>query len=176
MVGKNFLERWILLHEQRLHCRIDAVQILARRLIGSREAGAAKHDQHRNRSRGVGRRHQRHVNLHIDGRIRRVVDLPDEVLRDDAAEADHLVVNRRHVPRHLRHIFRNAAVNILLVPFDDLRPALAPPHLRCSYLLAVVQGERVGKIGIRIGLRLIVVGVVGRLLIAARPRAQRLDA
>ena len=176
VAGENIFQRWILLQENRLPRRVDAIQIFTRRFIGSGKSCAAKHDEDWNWSRGVGWCNQGHVNLDVDRGIRRVINLPDEILRDNAIESDHLVIDSRDGPRNFRDIFGNAAINIFFVALNDFRPTLVPPRLRSRDLLAVIEYERVRKNGVRIRLRFIVVGMIRRLFIAARPRTQRLDA
>ncbi len=116
------------------------------------------------------------MDLDTDSGIGRVVDFADEVFGEDAIEADHLVVDGGDGPFHVGLIFGDAAVDILLVHLDDLRAALVPPDLGSGDGLAVVQFERVGEIGPGVGLRLVVVGVVGGFFIAAGTGTQRLDA
>ena len=79
-------------------------------------------------------------------------------------------------PCDLRHGVRHAPQYFALEVLDDLRPALLPPHLGARNLAAVRQREGVGQGGEGIGERLVVVGVVRRLLVAARAGPQRSDA
>ena len=59
---------------------------------------------------------------------------------------------------------------------DDLGPALLPPHGRARDLPAVLERQDFRKVWVRICQRLVVVGVVGRRFVAARPWTQRFDA
>ena len=176
VIGDHVFQRRVLLDEQGLPRGVDAVEVFARGLLWIREAGTAKHDQERDGTGGVFRRDDGHVDLDGDCGIGRVVDFADEVFGDDAVESDHLVVDGGDGPLDAGHVFGNAAVDVFLVQVDDLGTALVPPHLRRGDGLAVVKLERVGEIGIDIGLRLIVIGVVGGFFIAARAGAQPLDA
>ena len=58
---------------------------------------------------------------------------------------------------------------------DDLRATLVPPHFWRGDPLAILQGEGVRKVGIDVGLRFIIVGMIRRLLIAARARPKSFD-
>ena len=69
MLRKYIFERGILLDQQSLPSRIDAVQIVARGLVRRRKSGAAKHHQHRHRPVSTSRRDQRHVDTNADGGI-----------------------------------------------------------------------------------------------------------
>ena len=88
----------------------------------------------------------------------------------------NLVIDGGHGPGDLGDVVRHEAIDIFREHVDDLGAALFPPHLRRRHLLAVVHRERVGNIGIGIGLRFVVVGVVRSIFVAAPTRAKRLDA
>ncbi len=64
-----------------------------------------------------------------------------------------------------------AAVDLAIEVLDDLGAALRPLR-RSRDLLAVLHHQRVRQRGVRVGLRLVDVGRVWRLRVAARPRAQ----
>ena len=70
-------------------------------------------------------------------------------------------------------VLRHAAVDLAVEVLDDLRPPLFPLVGRGD-LLAVLEDQRVGQVGIRVGLRLVEVGGVGRLGVAVRPAAELL--
>ena len=80
----------------------------------------------------------------------------------------------RHVT--LGTFLRNAADHLAIELLDDLGTALLPPRLGAGDLLAVLERQDFGQVGIRVGERLVVVGVVRRRLVSARARAKRLDA
>ena len=102
--------------------------------------------------------------------------MPDQIFRDDGPESDHFVVDSGYGPGHVRHVARDATIDVLLVHLHDFRTPLVPPHRRRRHLLAVVQSERIGKIGIRVRLRLVVVGMIRSLFITARTGTQGFDA
>ena len=64
-----------------------------------------------------------------------------------------------HFPRDLGQVGGHAAQDLAVEQLDDLRPPLASTTSCGGDALAVVEHERVGQIGIHIGLRLVVVGV-----------------
>ncbi len=98
--------------------------------------------------------------------MRRIVHFADEILRDDRREADHFAVDGGDGPSHLGDVRGDPAVDILRVHLDDLGATLLPPHFRRCHLLTVVGGEGVRDVGKRVGILLVVVGVVGRFLVA----------
>ena len=116
------------------------------------------------------------MNLDADGGAARVVDHADEVFGDDRREADHFVIDGGDGPVNLGNVCGHEAIDVLRKHVDELGAPLVPPHFRSRDLGAVVQGERIGKDGIGIGLGFVVVGVVGSVLVAAGAGAQRLDA
>src|SRR5580704_8894526 len=79
-------------------------------------------------------------------------------------------------PGYFRHVARDTAEHFALEIFDDLRPSLMPPLCGGHDLLAVLERQSVRQVREGIGLGLVVIGVVGRFLIAARTRAEGLDA
>ena len=175
MLRKHLLQGRILLHQECFPCGVDAIYFVGRRFIGSRKPGARKHHQHRHRLLGVRGRHQGHMNVNIDGRVGGVVHLADDVLGDHGSEADHLVIHGGHRPGHLGYLVGHASIDILREHLEQFGSSLIPPHLRRGDLAAVVHSQRVGNVWEGVGLRFVIVGVVGRLFIAARPWAQRLD-
>ncbi len=102
--------------------------------------------------------------------------MPEKLLADDRMRT-HLCFRRLgDFPGHFRRVLRNAAQHFAVEVFDDLRPALIPPHGRRRDLLAVLQRKNVGQIRVRIRRGLIVVGMIRRVFVAAGAGAQGLDA
>ena len=58
---------------------------------------------------------------------------------------------------------------------NNLRAALAPPLLSGRHRFAIHQFQRIGEVGVDVGLGLVVVGIVGRARIVAGAGAQGLD-
>jgi hypothetical protein len=102
--------------------------------------------------------------------------MPDKLLPDHRMRTHHRLDCVCHRPGHLRDVLRNTAQHLSLEIFYDFRPSLIPPHICRRHLFAVLQCQDIGKIWERIGRRFIVVGMIGRRLGPAGPRAQRLDA
>ena len=128
MVRKHFFKRRILLQQHRLPCAVHLVQIVAARLVGKGKSGAAKHHQHRNGPLGVGRNHQRHVDLDADRRMAELSTSPIRSLATTGVKPMHLVVHGGDGPRHLGHVLGHSAIDILLEHLHQFRPALLPPH------------------------------------------------
>ena len=82
---------------------------------------------------------------------------------------------RLTTPRDLRHVLRHASEDFAVELLDNLRPPLLPPHGRGRDLAAVLQRQDFRQVRERIGHRLVVVGVVGRGLVAAGPWPQGRD-
>ena len=120
--------------------------------------------------------HDRHVNLYSDRGTRRVVDFPDQVLGDDGSKPNPLVIDGSDGPGDLGDVGRDEAVDILREHFNQLGAALVRPHLGSGDFFAVIHHQRIGDVGIGIGFRFIVVGVVGRVFVSAETGTQRLDA
>ena len=112
----------------------------------------------------------------VDRRIRRVVDVTGELPRNDATAAERAGVRRGDLPLDLRHVLGNATEYFALEVLDDLGATSRPLLRASSTLRPFVEREDVGQLRERIRLRLVVVGVIRILLVAARPRAQRRDA
>ena len=147
-----------------------------RRGPGSRKIAAAKHHHHGNRSSSIRRSHEKHLDVHADERVRRIIDMPNELLLDHRVRGDHSVFRIDYSPRHVWHILGDAANHLAFKIFDDFGSALRPPHLCTRNLLAVLQGEHVRKIGEGICFRFVVIRVIGRVFVSARARAERIDA
>ena len=105
-----------------------------------------------------------------------------------STRADQLLADRPARPP-TSNVFRPLTVHVTFGTFFGTRPstsrsksstisgpALLPPHVGARDLLAVLERQTSGRFGIRIRRRLVVVGVVGRRLVAARTGTQRLDA
>ena len=100
--------------------------------------------------------------------MRRVVDGPDQLFADDRSSAHIESFRAIDAPGHLGHVLRDAAHHLSVEFLDDLRTALLPPHLGAGHLPAVLQRQDFRQVGIRVGERLVVVGVIGRAFISAR--------
>jgi len=79
-------------------------------------------------------------------------------------------------PSYLGDVGGDAADHLALEIFHDFGTALILPHGGTGDLLAVLQCEYVGQVWVGIRRGLLVVGVVGSALVAARPGPQGLDA
>ncbi len=90
-----------------------------------------------------------------------------EFLGDDRCIAVHFAGRAGYFPFHLGCFFGSSAIDFPIEILHNFRPALIPPHRSRCYLLPVLQHQRVRQIGIRIGLRLIVVRGIWRLGILA---------
>ena len=176
VIGEDIFQGGVLLNNERFPRGVDAVEFVGAWLVRRRKAGAAEHHEHRNRAFGTGGKDQRHVDLHFDGWKGRIVHFADEVFGDHRVEADHLMVDGREGPSHFGHIGRDSPIDFLFEQLDDFGAALVPPEFGRRHFFSVVERERIGKIGVGICFRLVVVGVAARLLIAARARAQGFDA
>ena len=101
--------------------------------------------------------------------------MADELLADDGVSAKRALDGPRHRPRDLGHILRHTAEHFAIEILDDLLTT-GLPHRGGGDLLPVLQRQDVRQLRVGIGQRLVIVGVVRRLLVAARPRAQCRDA
>jgi len=64
-------------------------------------------------------------------------------------------------PCHFGHVLRNTANHLPLEILHNLRAALDPPHLRPFVTCRRSQRQGIGQVGERIGLGLVVVGMLG---------------
>ena len=176
MLRDDLCERWILFDEERLERRVDARKIFRRRLDGSGESAVAEHHQNRNGTFDVGGRDERHAEVDADQRIGGVVDVAGQFGRDDGMEANVFMFRGDDGPGDVGDIFGDDAVDVLVEIVDDLRATLLPPHVRSGDFLSIVECERIGQIGPGVGLRLVVICVVGSFRISAGAGAQGLDA
>ena len=85
---------------------------------------------------------------------------PDHTYRLDLLRLDN--------PGDGRDVVRNAAVNLALETFDDLRPADLPPLFGGGHFLACIRLEDLRKHRIGIGLALIVIGSVRAALVCIK--------
>ena len=99
-----------------------------------------------------------------------------ELLRDHGRASHEFRFADLRRPRHLGHVAGNAAVHLARHVFGDLGAAQLPPLLGGRDLRAVLERQDIGEVGIRVGERLVVVGVIGRRVVSARTGAQGLDA
>ena len=136
----------------------------------------AKLHDHGHRAFGVRRRGEAEVDIHLDCRVSRVIDMADQLLGDHGKVAILFIGGADHFPGDFRSMRRHAAVDFAVKELHDLRASLLPPHFGGGHLLAVVKCQWIGKIRIRIGLRFVVIGV-GRILRvrAVASRAKRSD-
>lgn len=102
--------------------------------------------------------------------------MPREASNDDGDVSNLSAIGFRDGPGDLRRARWNASVNLAVEEFGYLRTALGPPHLGGSNSLAVGQDQRIGKLRIGVGFRLIVVDGKGRSGIVHPAGANRLHA
>ena len=140
------------------------------------KGGVAEHHHDGNGSSRIGRRHQCHLNIHIEQRIRRIVHMPHQLLLEYATRATRRHCRAGNCPRHSRYDSGDTTIYFRLEVLDDLRTALLPPDGGLGHFLAVLQPQDVGQIREGIGQGLVVVGMIGRLFVTAGPRTERLDA
>ena len=95
---------------------------------------------------------------------------------DDGMEADKFMFGGDDGPGDGGDVVGDDAVDILVEVVENLRATLLPPHFCGGDFLSIVEGEGVGEIGIWVGLRLVVVGVVGSFGISAGTGAEGFDA
>ncbi len=132
-------------------------------------AGAStEHHHHRHRLVRVGRRHEGHPDVDGDVRVCGVVDRADELAAHHRTSAHVEAFRAIDLPGHVGDVGRHAAKHLAIELLDNLRSALFPPDVRARDLLAVLEGQDVGQIRIRIREGFVVVGVVGCRLVPAR--------
>ncbi len=125
-------------------------------------AESAEHHQDGHGPLGIRGRYQGQLDVHLDGRKCRVVYVANELFTSNRQSAHDAVGDLlRHSPAHRRDALRHPANDFALEVLEDLGAALLPPLLGGCHFLAISQGERVGEIGVRIGLLLIVIGTIG---------------
>ena len=102
--------------------------------------------------------------------------LPIELFAYDGPSPHGEVLGAIHDPCDLRHVLRHAPEDFAVELLDNLRPSLLPPDRRARHLAAVLQRQDFRKVRVRVRERLVVVGVIGRGFVAARPWPQGGDA
>jgi hypothetical protein len=116
------------------------------------------------------------MNIDLDVRVRRIVDVAEELFADNGVVADFPVNSLDDFPSDFGGVLRDAPEDFAIEVFDDFGAALFGPLRGRGDLFPVLQGEDVGQIGIGVGGGLVVVGVVGRGFGAAGAGAEGLDA
>jgi hypothetical protein len=110
-----------------------------------------------------------------DGRIGGVVDVANEV---SGGDRDAIVVSGSggdDLPVNGGNIGGDAAQDLAVKEFDELRTALGPPDFGGLDRLAVVENKRVGQVGPRVGFGFIPVDGVGTLAVLGDAGTQRGD-
>ena len=137
---------------------------------------AAEHHHHRYRTRRIGRRPERHLNINTDRRVRCVVHVPGQLSQDNRSQTGHRLYRFSDRPSDLGNILRNAADHLPLEVLDNFEAALAPPHFRGGDFFAILKFQDLRQIWEGIGLGFVVIGVIGSALVAVWPRPKRLYA
>src|SRR6266568_8280384 len=101
------------------------------------ETAEAKFHHHRHGRSRVGRRGQRHLNVHADLRIGRVVSVTNELLCDDWHIAIVCLSRARYFPFHSRNVLWHAAINFPIEILHDFRSPPLPPHFGTRHFVAV---------------------------------------
>ena len=102
--------------------------------------------------------------------------LPIELFAYDGPSPHGEVLSTIHDPGDRRHVLRHAPEDFAVELLDNLRPSLLPPDRRARHLAAVLQRQDFRKVRVRVRERLVVVGVIGRRFVAARPWPEGGDA
>ena len=107
--------------------------------------------------------------LNIDGdlRIGGVIDVTYKLFGDGIDIAILALSGVGYLPLDLGDVPGHAAVDFAIEILHDFGAALIPPLLGAGDLLAVFESQGVGIIGIGIGLRLVIIGVIGGLFVVA---------
>ena len=146
----------------------------ARTSAESAEREAEFHHQ-RHRAFGLRGRRQCELDVDLDLRAFRIINVAQEALGDDGDVADLLLLCVRHFPLDRGHVCGDAAVDLAIEVLDDLGPALAPPLPGGRDLRPIFADQRVGKRE-RLDLRLVVIGGVRCAPVhAIRALAERRD-
>ena len=109
-------------------------------------------------------------------RIACVIDMADERFGDHRNVAVLLLRGADDLPCDSGQMRGNAAEDFAVEELDDLGTALLPPGFGCGDALAVVQKQGIGKVGVDVGLGLVVVGGIRAVGAAAGAGAELLDA
>ncbi len=96
-----------------------------------------------------------------------VVDCPEQLLLDHRHAADGLLGGVGDRPRHLGRHLRHPTVDLAVEQLDELGPADVPPLLGGRDARPGLRYHELGQRRVRRHLRLVVVGEVRRLLVAA---------
>ena len=108
--------------------------------------------------------------------MRGVVDVADDLFRDDGNTADIGADGLGYFPSDFGYVGRHAADDLAFEVREDFGVAGFPPLFGCGDLRAVFGDEQFGEIGKRVRFGGIVIGGVGGIGAAARTRAQLRDA
>jgi hypothetical protein len=84
--------------------------------------------------------------------VERVINVPHEFFGDDRHRAVGLTGDAGDLPVDRWRVRGHPAINFPVKILHNFRTALLPPHFGRHYFLAVVQNQRVGQAGERIGL------------------------
>jgi hypothetical protein len=136
---------------------------------------AAEQDHHGHGTFRISRCHQRHLDIDWNRRVCRVVHVSDQLLLYDGEHTCLRIGCPLHAPTHRRHMGRDATDYLALEVFDNLGASLVPPLFGCCDRLPVFQRERIRQISVRIGLRFLVIRVMGVLFISTWSRTKGFD-
>ncbi len=130
-----------------------------------RKGGTAEQDHQRHWLLHPGGRYDHHLDLHLDVRAVAVVGAAAHFARDNRKRTGAVFGGADHAPFDLRRVRGHAPVDFALEILDDLRPAHLPPRLRVPHRPPVPCPHQLRIIREGVGLRLVVVGRVGRVLL-----------
>ncbi len=165
-----------LLGRRRIAARGRSASARERRRRPTRQSAAAKHHHYRGSAGAIIRRDQNQLNVYVDRWVGRVIDMSHQLPPDHRIPADLFADGLRDDPRHLRNILGNAPQHLTLKIFDDFGTALLPPHPGRRDFLPLFQRQRLRQLRKRIRQQLVIVGMIGDALVAARAGPQALDA
>src|SRR5579875_1257165 len=132
-------------------------------------------DRHRHGLRDLCRQREAGLNIYGDKRIRRIIDVTDQRPRDCRNAAKLFAFRADDCPMNDWRMLGHATVNLRVERLDDLRAALGPPSFCGSNFAAVVEHERIEVVGVHIGLRFVVVGMIRRSWVSHGSGAERGD-
>ena len=117
-------------------------------------------------SGGVGGSGKRELNVDGEERVGGIVDMAEEdCFGDDGDVFVEFARGADDFPADMRNVGGNAAEDVAVEVFDNLRAALRPPDLRGGDLVAIFEEERIGE-GVGADFGFVDVGGVGRFGIA----------